>query len=169
MKLIGQLLCGSGLRIDEAVRLRVQNVNFEQRQLLVRDGKGAQDRVTMLPESVVEPLRKHFLWVKDLLKGYGCVYPPNWLAKKYPALNGNGFGNISFLLSEFQKIGMMRRHHISPSTVQKAIRDTSTIAKVGKRVTPHTFRHSFATHLLEAGYDIRAVQELLGHKNVQKL
>ena len=170
MKLIGQLLYGSGLRIDEAVRLRAQNVDFEQRQLLVRDGKGAQDRVTMLPESVVEPLRKHFLWVKDLLKGYGCVYLPNSLARKYPNAEREWIWQYIFPSQRSSKNwddGMIRRHHISPSTVQKAIRDTSTIAKVGKRVTPHTFRHSFATHLLEAGYDIRAVQELLGHKNVQ--
>lgn len=175
VQLIGQLLYGSGLRIDEAVRLRVQNVDFDQRQLLVRDGKGAQDRITMLPESVVEPLRKHILWVNDLhqvdsQKGYGCVYLPNALARKYPNAEREWIWQYIFPSKRISKNwddGIMRRHHISPSTIQKAIRDASKIAKIGKHVTPHTFRHSFATHLLEAGYDIRTVQELLGHKNVQ--
>jgi integron integrase len=174
-KIIGQLLYGSGLRISEVVRLRVQNTDFEQRQILVRDGKGAQDRITMLPESVIEPMKAHLLSVqdlhqKDLQKGYGCVYLPNALARKYPNAECEWIWQYIFpskIIVENRNDGIIRRHHISPSTVQKAIHDASKAAKMEKHITPHTFRHSFATHLLEAGYDIRTVQELLGHKNVQ--
>jgi integron integrase len=174
-QLVGQLLYGSGLRIDETVRLRVQNIDFERRQLLVRDGKWAQDRITMLPETIVEPLKNHLHRVEDLhqadlQEGYGRVYLPNALERKYPNAEREWIWQYVFpskRISNSWGDGIMRRHHISPSTIQKAIRDASKIAKVGKHVTPHTFRHSFATHLLEAGYDIRTVQELLGHKNVQ--
>ena len=173
--LIGQLLYGSGLRITEAVRLRVQSIDFEQGQILVRDGKGAQDRITMLPKVLMQPLKEHFLRVKDLhqidlRKGFGHVFLPNALARKYPNADQEWIWQYIFpsnRISESWGDGIMRRHHISPSTVQKAVRDASKSAQIGKHVTPHTFRHSFATHLLEAGYDIRTVQELLGHKNVQ--
>lgn len=173
--LIGQLLYGSGLRITEAVRLRVQSIDFEQGQILVRDGKGAQDRITMLPKVLMQPLKEHFLRVKDLhqidlRKGFGHVFLPNALAHKYPNADQEWIWQYIFpsnRISESWGDGIMRRHHISPSTVQKAVRDASKSAQIGKHVTPHTFRHSFATHLLEAGYDIRTVQELLGHKNVQ--
>jgi len=173
--LIGQLLYGSGLRITEAVRLRVQNIDFEQGQILVRDGNGAQDRITMLPKVLMQPLKEHFLRVKDLhqidlRKGFGHVFLPNALARKYPNADQEWVWQYIFpsnRISESWGDGIMRRHHISPSTVQKAVRDASKSAQIGKHVTPHTFRHSFATHLLEAGYDIRTVQELLGHKNVQ--
>jgi integron integrase len=174
-KIIGQLLYGSGLRISEVVRLRVQNIAFEQRQILIRDGKGAKDRITMLPESVIEPMKAHLLSVqdlhqKDLQKGYGCVYLPNALARKYPNAECEWIWQYIFpskIIVENRNDGIIRRHHISPSTVQKAIHDAAKVAKMEKHITPHTFRHSFATHLLEAGYDIRTVQELLGHKNVQ--
>ena len=174
-KIIGQLLYGSGLGISEAIRLRVQNIDFGQGQILVRDGKGAQDRITMLPESVSEPLKAHLLSVqdlhqKDLQKGYGRVYLPNALARKYPNAEREWIWQFIFpskIIAENRNDSIIRRHHISPSTVQKAIHDASKDAKMEKHITPHTFRHSFATHLLEAGYDIRTVQELLGHKNVQ--
>jgi len=173
--LVGQLLYGSGLRITEAVRLRVQSIDFEQCQILVHDGKGAQDRITMLPKVLMQPLKEQLLRVKDLhqvdlRKGFGHVFLPNALARKYPNAAQEWIWQYIFpssRISESWGDGIMRRHHISPSTVQKAVRDASKSAQIGKHVTPHTFRHSFATHLLEAGYDIRTVQELLGHKNVQ--
>ena len=173
--IIAQLLYGSGLRVAEVVRLRVQSIDFEQRQILVRDGKGAQDRITMLPEIVVAPLKKHLATVKDnhqddLRNGYGRLFLPNALARKYPNVGREWIWQYVFpskRISASWDDGIMRRHHISPSTVQKANRRASSTAKINKHVTPHTFRHSFASHLLEFGYNIRTVQELLGHKNVK--
>jgi len=173
--LIGQLLYGSGLRITEAVRLRVQSIDFEQGQILVRDGKGAQDRITMLPKVLIQPFKEHLLRVKDLhqvdlRKGFGIVFLPKALARKYPNADREWIWQYIFpssRISESWGDGIMHRHHISPLPVQKAVREASKSAQTGKHVTPYTFRHSFATHLLEAGYDIRTVQELLGHKNVQ--
>jgi integron integrase len=174
-KIVSQLLYGSGLRISEVIRLRVQNIDFEQGQILVRDGKGAQDRITILPEVVVEPLKEHLVRVQDLHqqdleKGYGRVYLPNTLARKYPNAEREWIWQYIFpskTITENRSDGIMRRHHVSPSTVQIAIHNAARSAKINKHVTPHAFRHSFATHLLEEGYDIRTVQELLGHKNVQ--
>jgi integron integrase len=174
-QIIAQLLYGSGLRVSEVVRLRVQSIDFERRQILVRDGKGAQDRITMLPEIVAEPLQKHLAAVKnnhqdDLQNGYGRVFLPNALARKYPHADREWIWQYVFpskRISSSWDDGVMRRHHISPSTVQKAVRRAAVRVKINKHVTPHTLRHSFATHLLEAGYDIRTVQELLGHKNVK--
>jgi len=157
IKLIVQILYGSGLRVNEAVRLRVKDVDFEQRQIIVRDGKGAQDRVSMLPDSILEPLKNHLvnvedIYLQDLRNGYGRVYLPYALSRKYPNAEREWIWQYIFpskILSRSKDDGIIRRHHISPATVQKAVRSAAMASKINKHVTPHTFRHSFATHLLE--------------------
>jgi integron integrase len=174
-KLVVQLLYGSGLRLNEAMRLRVKDIDFEQCQIIVRDGKGAQDRISMLPESVLEPLKTHLvnvedIYQQDLRNGFGRVGLPYALSRKYPNADREWIWQYVFpskILSEGKADGIVRRYHISPATVQKAVRKAAIAAKINKHVTPHVFQHSFATHLLQAGYDIRTVQELLGHKNVK--
>ena len=173
--LIARLLYGSGLRLMEGVRLRVKDLDFEYHTITVRDGKGAKDRVTMLPETLVVPLQDHLRTVKrtheeDLAKGYGAVYLPYALERKYPNANKEWIWQYVFpanRLSVDPRSGVVRRHHIHESSVQKAVRAAAQAAGIPKRVSPHTLRHSFATHLLEAHYDIRTVQELLGHKDVK--
>jgi integron integrase len=173
--LAAQLLYGSGLRLMECVRLRVKDVDFERREILVRRGKGAKDRVTMLPTSVAEPLRVHLLQVEqthlhDLERGLGSVYLPDALARKYPNAGTEWGWQYVFpspRISRDPRSGVRRRHHLHPSTLQKAVRAAARAAGIAKPVSPHTFRHSFATHLLENGYDIRTVQELLGHRDVK--
>lgn len=173
--LMAKLLYGSGLRLMECVRLRVKDVDFAQRQIVVRDGKGMEDRVTMLPDSVVTPLQENLQRVKrlheeDLAKGYGSVYLPFALERKYPNANREWIWQYVFpsnRLSKDPRTGIVRRHHIGESSLQKAVREAARVAGINKRVSCHTFRHSFATHLLESGYDIRTVQELLGHKDVK--
>ncbi len=175
MKLIAQILYGSGLRVNECARLRVKDVDFGYLQIVVRDGKGNKDRVTMLPDVVVEPLRTYLEQVRaihqtDLEKDYGETYLPYALARKYPNAAREWKWQYVFpssKLSPSRDDGVVRRHHVSPATVQRAVKKAVRISQITKHATPHTFRHSFATHLLEAGYDIRTVQELLGHKNVQ--
>ncbi|MBN1876666.1 MAG: integron integrase, partial [Anaerolineae bacterium] len=170
--LMARLLYGSGLRLMECLHLRVKDVDFEMLQLTVRDGKGGQDRVTMLPEIVIPALRDHLVHARalheqDLAHGYGCVYLPDALERKYPnACTEWGWQYIfpSDRISKDPRGGALRRHHIHESSVQKAVRAAAKSAGIVKPVGPHTFRHCFATHLLEAGYDIRTVQELLGHK-----
>lgn len=174
-QLIAKLLYGSGLRLLEALRLRVKDIDFERRAIVVRDAKGNEDRVTMLPESLSEPLRAHLQWVKclheqDLARGHGAVYLPDALDRKHPNAAREWIWQYVFpsdRLSVDPRTGVVRRHHIDESGVQKAVRQAARAAGLPKRVSPHTFRHSFATHLLENGYDIRIVQELLGHKNVK--
>ncbi len=174
-KLAAQLMYGSGLRVNEVVSLRVKDLDFEQRQVVVRAGKAAQDRLSMLPETLIAPLQQQLARVEtlhqqDLQHGYGRVYLPNALARKYPNAELEWIWQYVFPSTKISKNwedGVMRRHYTSPATVQKAVSQAARAAKIPKRVTPHAFRHSFATHLLEAGYDIRTVQELLGHKNVQ--
>jgi integron integrase len=170
-----KLLYGSGLRLMECVRLRVKDIDFAQHQLIVRQGKGGKDRVTMLPQSLIQPLQGHLQHVKmlhlaDLALGYGTVYLPYALDRKYPHANREWLWQYLFpaaRLSVDPRSGLTRRHHINPSTIQKVVRTAARQAKISKHVTCHTFRHSFATHLLEAGYDIRTVQELLGHKDIR--
>ncbi len=172
---IARLLYGSGLRLMECLRLRVKDVDFELHQITVREGKGNKDRVTMLPERVVPSLKEHLIHVRalhqqDLEHGHGCVYLPDALARKYPnACTEWGWQFVfpSNRIAKDPRSDILRRHHLHESTVQKAVRAAAQAAGIAKRVSPHTFRHSFATHLLEAGYDIRTVQELLGHKDVK--
>ncbi|MFZ2161124.1 MAG: integron integrase [Sideroxyarcus sp.] len=172
--LIASLLYGGGMRLMEAVRLRVKDVDFERREILVREGKGFKDRVTMLPEAVIDSLKAHMVRVKalhaeDLAQGYGEVYMPFALDKKYPAAGSDWSWQYIFPsknLSVDPRSGKTRRHHVDEKGVQRAIKQAVRDAELTKPATPHTLRHSFATHLLQSGYDIRTVQELLGHSDV---
>ncbi len=174
-QLMTKLLYGSGLRLMECVRLRVKDIDFERREITVRDAKGGHERVTMLPESLIAPLQEHLkrvqlLYEQDLAAGYGQVYLPYALDRKYPSASrewGWQYVFPSDRLSTDPRTGIKRRHHVDESNLQRAVKDAARLARLTKPVTCHTFRHSFATHLLEAGYDIRTVQELLGHKDVK--
>jgi integron integrase len=174
MALLAQVLYGTGMRLMEGLRLRVKDVEFERREVTVRDGKGGKDRITMLPDRLVAPLRAHLVKVRDLherdlAEGFGEVYLPDALAEKCraaPRAWGWQWVFPSALRSVDPRSGAVRRHHLQPESVQKAIRLAARAGELVKPVTPHVLRHSFATHLLAAGYDIRTVQELLGHKDV---
>jgi integron integrase len=175
-QLMAKLLYGSGLRLGECIRLRVKDLDFDQQALTVRDGKGEKDRITILPESLLLPLQEHLRRVeqvhqKDLQDGFGTVYLPGALEKKYPNANREWAWQYVFpgkTISKDPRSGVRRRHHIAESSLQKAVRAAAKLAGItAKPVGPHTFRHSFATHLLQNGYDIRTVQELLGHKDVK--
>jgi len=172
--LIVKLLYGTGMRLMEAVRLRVQDVDFEQSQIIVRSGKGAKDRITTLPETLADELRKQLERVReihhnDLKEGFGRVYLPFALDRKYPGA-GIEFGwqycFPSVQRSTNLRTGLIARHHLDEKNIGRAIKTASRKIGINKRVSSHTMRHSFATHLLENGYDIRTVQELLGHKDV---
>ena len=173
--LIARLLYGSGMRVMEAVRLRVKDVDFQRRELIVREGKGNKDRVTMLPQSLIEPLQQHLVRVKslherDLETGFGDVYLPFALSRKYPVAGREWHWQYVFPAAKRSidpRSNVERRHHVSDQAVQRAVRQAARDADLNKPVTPHTLRHFFATHLLQSGYDIRTVQELLGHKDVQ--
>lgn len=172
--LVAGLLYGSGLRIMEALRLRIKDVEFSRGEILVREGKGFKDRVTMLPAVLAAPLKVHLEQVRalheqDVEEGYGEVYLPYALDRKYPAA-GREWGWQYVFPSKNRSVdprsGAVRRHHVQDQAIQRAIRQAVRDAGIIKPATPHTLRHSFATHLLTSGYDIRTVQELLGHKDV---
>jgi integron integrase len=173
--LIGSLLYGSGLRVLEGLRLRVHDLEFARDEILVRDGKGGKDRVTMMPRSLIEPLRLHLAKVEalhreDLARGYGAVHLPFALARKYPSAPkewGWQYVFPSATLSVDPRSGQRGRHHVADQAFQRALKNAVRGSGIVKAATPHTLRHSFATHLLQSGYDIRTVQELLGHKDVQ--
>ena len=172
--LMASLLYGAGLRLRECLNLRVKDVDFGYRQILVRDGKGGKDRVTILPQQVVEPLRAHLDRVKalherDLAEGYGDVELPDAIARKYPRAPyewGWKFVFPSYKRSVDPRTGVIRRHHVYENYLIRGVKEAARSAGIAKHVSCHTLRHSFATHLLENGYDIRTVQELLGHSDV---
>ncbi len=173
-RLLAQLLYGTGMRIMEGVRLRVKDVDFERRAIVVREGKGAKDRVVMLPASLVPALRAQMsrarlLWAADREAGRGGVQLPDALDRKYPRANVSWTWFWVFpqdVLSIDPRTGVERRHHVYEQGLQRAFKGAVEQAAIHKPATPHTLRHSFATHLLQSGYDIRTVQELLGHADV---
>jgi integron integrase len=172
--LMAKLLYGSGLRLMESVRLRVKDIDFGYNRITVRDGKGLRERVALLPRQIQQPLRAHLDRIKelhrqDLARGGGKVYLPFALKRKYPNAERDWIWQYVFpavkpSLDPFS--GEMRRHHVSEKNLQNAVKLAIRASGIKKAASCHTFRHSFATHLLEEGYDIRTVQELLGHKNV---
>ena len=172
--LMASLLYGAGLRLRECLTLRVKDLDFGYRQILVRNGKGGKDRITILPGPLVEPLQAHLLRVKvlhdrDLLDGCGEVELPDALARKYPrALYEWAWKFVfpSYKRSADRETGVIRRHHVYENFLIRGVKQAAYAAGIAKHVSCHTLRHSFATHLLENGYDIRTVQELLGHRDV---
>jgi integron integrase len=173
--IMATLLYGSGLRLMECLRLRVKDVDFFYNQIVVRDGKGRRDRVTMLPQNIKTPLQRHLqdvhqLHAQDLQAGAGHVYLPYALERKYPHASHEWVWQYVFPAaqpSRDPRTGIVRRHHVHKLVLQRAVQAAVRQASLSKAASCHTLRHSFATHLLAAGYDIRTVQELLGHKDVR--
>lgn len=173
-RVLGQLLYGTGMRIMEVVRLRVKDVDFDRRAIVVREGKGSKDRVVMLPSSLTPALQGQFAqarerWSLDRQAGRHGVHLPHALARKYPRADASWAWFWVFphhKLSVDPRSGLQRRHHVLEQSFQRAFKKALASARIAKPATPHTLRHSFATHLLQAGYDIRTVQELLGHADV---
>ncbi|MBL8359656.1 MAG: integron integrase [Rubrivivax sp.] len=175
LSLAGRLLYGTGMRLLEALRLRVKDLEFDHRAIVVREGKGTKDRVVMLPSSLELPLRDHLaqiqpLWQLDRARGVPGVHLPNALARKYPRAAESWAWFWIFPQAELsddpRQAGLTRRHHLPDQFFQRAFARALQQAGIDKPATPHTLRHSFATHLLQSGYDIRTVQELLGHADV---
>ncbi len=174
-QLVARLMYGAGLRINEALRLRVKDMDFGMQQIIVRSGKGNKDRTTLLPDSLVEPLTLQVegclaLHRKDLAEGYGEVYMPSALDRKYPGAGRDPAWQYLFpaaKLSKDPRSNLLRRHHLLDRTVQRAISAAIRAAGIHKQANSHALRHSFATRLLEAGYDIRTIQKLLGHADVR--
>ena len=172
--LIASLLYGTGMRVTEALHLRVNDIDFDYSQITIRRGKGGKDRITLLPESLRDPLSRHLedrraLHQRDLDAGYGHTWLPGALERKYPHADREWSWQFVFpssCLSPDREDGVIRRFHMSPKTMQHAMRRAVRRTGITKRAGCHTLRHSFATHLIEDGYDIRTVQELLGHKHV---
>ncbi|HJW71322.1 MAG TPA: integron integrase [Geothrix sp.] len=175
MGLISHLLYGTGMRLMEGLRLRVKDLDFDRREIIIREGKGFKDRVTMLPEILIGPMqlqldRARALHEKDLADGVGEVWVPEGLSEKYRGLGRKWAWHWVFpshLRSVDPRAGVTRRHHLHPESIQRAVREGAKKAGIAKPVTPHVLRHSFATHLLQAGTDIRTLQELLGHQSVE--
>ncbi len=174
-RLMASLMYGAGLRLMECLRLRVRDIDFSRNEILIRDGKGAKDRITMLPESLKRPLQDHLKKVKtvhdrDLADGWGCVLLPDALDRKYPIAPREWRRQWAFPQDnrwKNAKTGEEGRHHVDESILQKAFKQAVHKSGFTKRAACHTLRHSFATHLLEDGYDIRTVRELLGHSDVR--
>jgi integron integrase len=172
--LIARLLYGTGMRLMECAQLRVKDIDFQRREITIRRGKGGKDRLTMLPLSLVQPLREQLAYAKSLyeedrLNRRNGVMLPDALERKYPSAGTHWSWYWAFPSdheSTDPRIGIVRRHHLYEQTIQRAVKRAVLAAKLTKRASSHTFRHSFATHLIEADYDIRTVQELLGHADV---
>lgn len=174
-RIMGGLLYGCGLRLMECLRLRVKDVDYERRQITLKDTKSNRDRVVPLPEAVIEPLRRHLVvvraqWEIDLANGHGDVELPNALERKYPNANREWGWQYVFPAAKFSRdprSGVVRKHHVYETSLQKAVKAAAKLAGINKPCGPHTLRHSYATHLAERGEPIEVIQKLLGHKDLK--